>query len=386
MGRPKREEQFRDGEVAIIHTVSRCVRRAFLAGIDQFSGQNYEFRREWIRRRMEALASVFACDVLTYAILSNHMHLILRCRPDVVKQWTDQEVAVRWLRAFPGRRLEEHLAEPTENDVQALVTDKAKLDTVRRRLSNISWFMRALNEPIARRANREDNVTGHFWEGRFKAQRITDEAGLLACSMYVDLNPVRAAMAESPDDSLHTSAYDRIQGARGKLIDAAAFDLKPVAQEQVAVEQESKSTEQLRQQKRKRQQNPTGRKIRRDDWLSPLTLDPAMGSDEPQVSGSSVRASDKGFLNIELRDYLRLLRWTAKQKQPSEAVVPPSVDGVLSDLGIEGAMWRDLVWNFKRYFGRSSCAGRPESMRRNAVEHGRNWAQGQRAVSGCFIT
>ena len=74
MVRPNRSEQFSSDEVAIVHCVQRCVRRAFLAGVDRESGIDYGFRREWIRRRMEALASVFGCDVLTYAIMSNHMH------------------------------------------------------------------------------------------------------------------------------------------------------------------------------------------------------------------------------------------------------------------------------------------------------------------------
>jgi len=114
MPRPKREEQFAPNEVCIVHAVQRCVRRAFLAGVDPASGIDYSFRKEWIRRRLEALASVFAIDVLTYAIMSNHLHVILRNRPDVVSQWSDQEVALRWLKVFPGRRIEEHLAEPTE--------------------------------------------------------------------------------------------------------------------------------------------------------------------------------------------------------------------------------------------------------------------------------
>ena len=116
MGRSLRAEQFSPDDISIVHCIQRCVRRAFLAGVDQQSGKDYGFRREWIRRRMEALASVFACDVLTYAIMSNHLHLILRNRPDIVAQWSDQEVATRWLKVFPGRRLEEHLGEPTESD------------------------------------------------------------------------------------------------------------------------------------------------------------------------------------------------------------------------------------------------------------------------------
>ena len=272
MGRLKRIEQYSPDEVAIVHCVQRCVRRAFLAGKDVVSGQDYGHRREWIRRRMEALASVFGCDVLGYAIMSNHLHLILRTRPDVVAEWSDREVAIRWLRVFPGRRLDEHLGEPTDVDVETLVRDEERLATVRQRLSDISWFMRALSEPIARMANKQDEVTGRFWEGRFKAQRITDEAGLLACAMYVDLNPIRAAMAESLDQAEHTSAYDRIHAARGKEISAAAFDLKTVTTEEAGKTLKTNTPDQLKQKKAAKRRNPTGRKIRRDSWLAPMFL------------------------------------------------------------------------------------------------------------------
>ncbi len=176
MPRPPRAETFDPAEVAIVHCVQRCVRRAFLAGVDAATGKNYEFRREWIRRRLELLAIVFGIDVLTYAILSNHLHVVTRTRPDVVASWSDREVAIRWLRVFPGRRLDEQLAEPTSNDVDTLVNEKERLALIRSRLSDLSWFMRALSEPIARMANRFDECTGRFWEGRFKAQRIMDEA------------------------------------------------------------------------------------------------------------------------------------------------------------------------------------------------------------------
>lgn len=346
--------------------------------------KTYGFRREWIRRRMESLASVFGIDILTYAILSNHMHLVLRNRPDVVAAWPNQEVAIRWLRVFPGRRLDEHPSEPTQNDVDTLVRDTKKLQEVRRRLSDISWFMRALSEPIARMANKQDECTGRFWEGRFKAQRIIDEAGLLACAMYVDLNPVRAAMAETPDQSEHTSAYDRIKAEKGQQIDSAAFDLAPVPTAKAGKEILETPVDELKRKRKAKRKNPTGRRIRRDDWLAPLTLGGKLSGD-PEVSKAGVRASDKGFLDLGLSDYLRLLRWTAKQTdERSGRKVPASMQAVLTRLGIDLSMWRELVWNFKLYFGRSCCAGSPSGMSEFAGKTGRSWSQGQRHVAECF--
>jgi len=385
MGRSPRAQQFQALEIGIVHTVQRCVRRAYLAGVDCHTGRDYSFRQEWIQRRLEALASVFGIDVLSYAVMSNHVHLILRNRPDVVAAWSDQEVAIRWLRVFPGRRLEEHLAEPTESDIQRLVSDPQRLAVIRQRMSDISWFMRCLSEPIARMANRQDECTGRFWEGRFKAQRIVDEAGLLACAMYVDLNPVRAALVESLEEALHTSVYDRLQGEKGQLIDSAAFDLVAVSPQAAGREIRQKPVDALRQKRKSQQRRTVRRQIRRDAWLAPLTLQQDHLSLDPQVHGDGLRASDKGFLQVSWGDYLSLLRWTAKQTVDGLAnKVPGELGSVLASLGIEVSMWRDLVWHFKKYFGRCACAGTPGAMASDAERIGKRWHHGQKAARVCF--
>lgn len=383
MGRTLRSEQFSVSEISIVHVVQRCVRRAFLAGLDHKTGKDFGYRRDWIRRRIEALASVFGIDVISYAVLSNHLHLILRNRPDVVAAWSDRDVAIRWLRVFPGRRMEEYLGEPTESDVQALVRDKKRLAEIRSRLSNISWFMRSLSEPIARMANNQDKCTGRFWEGRFKAQPLVDEAGLLVCAMYVDLNPVRAALAENLEKSIHTSAYDRMKGKDGVEMASAAFDLIPVAEKESGEKLRKTSVDQLRQRRAKSRRNPTGRRIRRDAWLSPLRLQAT--SEDPQVHRDGLRASDKGFLGMDLMEYIRLLQWTASRpEQKPGAEVPEPFQRLMERLGIKLTMWCDLVWNFRRYFGRSGCVGSPTKMRAFATERGRLWSKGDRRVMPCF--
>lgn len=386
MPRPMRHEQFTADEVCIVHAVQRCVRRAFLAGVDAASGKDYSFRREAIRRRMEALASVFAMDILTYAVMSNHLHLILRNRPDVVAAWSDEEAAVRWLKVFPGRRLDEQLADSTDVDVRTLTNNAERMKEVRSRLSDISWFMRALAEPIARMANRQDECTGSFWEGRFKAQRIIDETGLLASAMYVDLNPVRAAMVESPEQAKHTSAYDRIRGEQGDEISSAAFDLATISVDEAGKKIRSTPAAALKRERNEKRRNPTGKRVLRDSWLARLTLHSKTLSTDPELNNQGVRASDKGFLSLEWRDYLELLRWTAKQRVPSEKVdVPKQLGQVLAKLHIDCSMWRDLVWNFKRYFGRSSCAGSSDAMAAEAKRLGKRCFAGQGLVRQCSV-
>jgi len=386
MGRVTRAEAFQASEVGIVHVCQRCVRRAWLTGLDEKTGQDYSYRRDWIRRRLESLASVFAIDLLTYAIMSNHMHLILRNRPDVVAKWTDKDVAIRWLRVFPGRRLGEHLAEPTESDVQMLVNQPERLAVIRERLSDVSWFMRALSEPIARMANRQDNCTGRFWEGRFKALRIMDETGLLACAMYVDLNPIRASMAECPEKASHTSAHDRIHAGRGKQINSAAFDLVPITNQEAGDKITKNPIAELKKQQKSKKSNPTGRRIACDAWLSPLTLDKQLLSLDPQVHGDGLRASDRGFLQITWEDYLALLDWTAQQGMEGVvSKVPTKLATLLTSLGIDSVMWRDMVWHFNKYFGRSTCIGSPAAMDEDARKSGKRWHRGRRAARGLYL-
>ncbi|MEZ6063891.1 MAG: hypothetical protein R3C19_26385 [Planctomycetaceae bacterium] len=124
----------------------------------------------------------------------------------------DDEVARRWWELFPRRRNEDgSAAEPAETDLNAITNDAAVLEERRKRLSSISWFMRCTSEVIARldAANAEDECTGRFWEGRFKAQVLPDEESLAACMACVDLNPVRAGLAETPEDSDFTSVQER---------------------------------------------------------------------------------------------------------------------------------------------------------------------------------
>jgi hypothetical protein len=110
-----RGEYLNPGEIQIVHACQRCVRRAFSCGTDEQTGKSFEHRREWIRQRLEFLASVFGIDCLTYTVMSNHVHLILRSRPDVVAAWSDDDVARRWLRLFPKPRKQN--GDPVEPDV-----------------------------------------------------------------------------------------------------------------------------------------------------------------------------------------------------------------------------------------------------------------------------
>lgn len=210
MTRP-RKELISLTDTPYYHITSRCVRRAFLCGFDEQSQQCYEHRRLWVEERIRLLSSLFAIDICAYAVMSNHYHIVIKCAPEQAAQWSRDEIISRWLTLFKGPVL-------IQRYHKGITLSSLELDAVyniaeiwRERLSNISWFMKCLNEFIARQANHEDNCTGHFWEARYKSQALLTEEALISCMAYVDLNPVRAGIADTPENSDYTSIKERIK-------------------------------------------------------------------------------------------------------------------------------------------------------------------------------
>jgi hypothetical protein len=199
MGLP-RSRYVNDEVEGVYHCFSRCVRRAFLCGFDPLTGRDFSHRKSWIVDRLQYLTTIFAIEVCAYAIMENHYHSILRTRPDIVASWSDREVAIRWLTLYPKHRPRPATPEPpTEQQIAELLNRPQRIAELRKRLCSLSWFMGRLNEFIARKANKEDDVKGRFWDGRFKCQTLLDEAARAACMVYVDLNPIRARLAPSPE-------------------------------------------------------------------------------------------------------------------------------------------------------------------------------------------
>lgn len=292
------------------HCVARCVRRAFLCGQDLQTGKSYEHRRGWLEVRLLELPKVFAIDVAAYAIMSNHYHAVLHINTARAKLWPDNEVVERWHRLFSGTVLSQKYLKDGSLPEAEMWAFQPVIDEWRLRLQDISWFMRVLNEEVARAANCEDGCTGRFWEGRFKSQALLDEVALLACMAYVDLNPVRAKMAKTPEESHHTSVKKRCEKA-----------------------QTSKQPNRISQQEKS---------------LYPFVGNPR----QHQPEGVQIRLSD----------YLKLVDATGRVlKESKHGQINASAQHILLRLNIDGQRWLHMTSEFEKCF--SSFVGNERSVR-----------------------
>ncbi len=299
------------------HCVSHCVRRSFLCGDDPVTGKSYEHRREWVESRLLELAGIFSIDVCAYVVMSNHTHVVLHVDRDKAQSWSLREVVERWHQLFGGTLIsQDFLAGKSLHESQETKLSQ-QAEVWRERLTSISWFMRCLNEYIARQANAEDGCTGRFWEGRFKSQALLDEAALLACMAYVDLNPVRAKLAETPEKSKHTSVRKRIR---------TALQEKP----------------------------------------QPVELLPFVGNHR--------KDSPKG-IPFAFTDYLELLDWTGRAIREDKAGhIDAAQLPILQRLGLDGRAWQDLSQSFESLF--HSLVGRPDKVEAVVEARAQHWAKG----------
>jgi len=328
----------------IWHCISRIVRSAFLCGWDALTQRNYEHRKVWTHERLKELAGIFYIDVCGYSVMDNHLHVILRNRPDLARQASDREIATRWWRLFPKRRTPDNSpAEPTELELDMILEGVGRVEVLRQRLSSISWFMRCLKEHLAKRANAEDQCTGRFWEGRFKSIALLDQAAILTCAAYVDLNPIRAGMAETPETSDFTSAQDRIIARQAeKRQEEKPTHLEPAAYQ---------------------------RCLERARWLCPLR-------DEPDR---------RGFMALDLDDYLALLDWTGRKVvEGKKGAIPAHLAPILERLEIKGEQWLHSSQHFGSMFYR--IAGGVSKMKEKALATGQKWVKGIRAGQTAFLS
>lgn len=306
-------------ETPYYHCICRCVRRAFLCGEDKTTGQNFNHRRQWLVDKIHQLSSIFAIDICAYAIMSNHYHLVLKVNKDVADSWSDIDVAMRWKQLFNGHLLVDNWL--SEKQITQAETDKA-LDLIqlwRARLYDLGWYMRCLNESVAIQANKEDNCKGRFWEGRFKSQALLDETALLACIAYVDLNPIRAAIAQTPETSCFTSIQQRLY-ALAKAVNA--------------------------------------------EHAQPPDLLP--------FTGYQAHSNKQLGLPCKLIDYFNLVEWTGRCiREDKRGAIPAHIKSIFARFNVNEQDWVNVIEEFNRHY--INAAGSPKKMLRWAIANNRKW-------------
>ena len=139
------------------HVISKTVRGAFLLA------EGESDRKQWIEDRLQELANLFAIEVAGFAVLDNHLHILLKLEPETASDWSDEDVVRRWGKLYPPRGKNREPQRVTRAWIEQKMADKALVDKWRARLSNLGWFMKCLKEPLARLANKQDGCRGAFW-------------------------------------------------------------------------------------------------------------------------------------------------------------------------------------------------------------------------------
>ena len=317
------------------HCVSRCVRKAFLCG------QGAEHRKQWVEERLRFLVSLFSIDCGGYAVMDNHLHLLLRLDSRRAEAWTPEEVARRWLTLFPVRDLAGKPLPVADARVRERAADPDWISRTRKKLGNLGWFMKCLKEPLARLANKEDGCTGAFWEGRFRSVAVLDVEHLLATAAYIDLNPLAAGVAPTPEAPQHTSFHTRLDHAKSEGTLATLRDGL------------STLTRNPHQEERL--------------WLLPTDDLRDRGGTRPGLA-----------TGCTLSCYVRLIDWTSRLIRAGKAHLDPASRSLFERLGVDPDSWEATVLQLVRSTKSvGSHFGTPARLTEAARTHGRRWHRNQ---------
>jgi hypothetical protein len=361
-----RSKYVKEGQEGVYHCFCRCVRRAFLCGYDTLTQRDFSHRKTLLVDRLRHLAAIFAIDVCAYAIMENHYHTILRTRPDILATWSDWDVAIRWLTLFPPK---DAAVPPADEQIRALANRPERIAELRKRLGSLSWFMGRLNEFIARAANKEDSVKGRFWESRFKCQNLLDDAAIAACMVYVDLNPIRAALAATPEQSDFTSIQERIRAWHNEMMPSRSVS--------GASNQNSQSSSFSQDIQKLEDTNSSNASLEcipfnplyapSSCWLCPIQSDSQL----------------RGILPMTTTEYLDLVDKSGRiLRSDKRGAINAGLAPILLRIDSNPEAWIDTVSRFGSKF--RLAAGLVSSLRSFAHQLGRRWISGVAAAHASF--
>jgi len=196
------------GTDAYYHVVSRVVDKRFI-----FNAKEKNHFRRWMRK-LEAFCGV---EVVTFCLMSNHFHLLVRV-PD--RESMPRLTKERLLELLPilydaSQRLgiEQEIARATASDDPTWLA--GILERFESRRYNLASFVKDLKQRFTRWFNRENGRKGTLWEDRYKSVLVEgSERALLTIAAYIDLNPVRAGMVARPEDYRWCGYAEAVAGRR----------------------------------------------------------------------------------------------------------------------------------------------------------------------------
>jgi hypothetical protein len=362
-----REDFMQADKCGTFHIYARCIRRCFLLGHDEESGKDYSGRKNWIPLRLAALRKTFMIDIFAYGVMSNHYHIILNNRPDLVKNLSTKEVVSRWLLLHPTVAMkDEKRFKPTSTEIAKFIED-FDIDEIRLRLSDISWFMRELNQYIAVKANREEGLTGAFFDGRFKSQYLADDNAVLACMIYIDLNPVRSKVAKSIEDSIFTSGYDRMNAHTAQMNLNALQETKYKEEDSLTYHQ-------------KKEIKTEKKIIKNSSWLSPLATNLTKKENKPETNllQTTTTLTPQPFLSITVEKYLELLDLTGREyHEKKPGIIADKFAPILEAMGFQHEHWMLRIKKYDSWFYR--VIGPLASLTDKLISTKQHWFKGVKA-------
>jgi REP element-mobilizing transposase RayT len=323
------------------HCTNKCVQGLFLCGLDRNTGVDYSYRKGWILDLLKYITQYFSIQLCAYAIMSNHYHLVLYVNEPQALAWSDEEVLTRWSKVHPTKAK----AIKTLMD-QGVMDEKLResIHQIRLKLMSISWLMHWVNQKIAMQFNKESKTKGHFWQSRFNSQALLDDGALLTAMAYVDLNPIRANIAATPEESEFTSIYERIKA------------IKEYQAHQVNGSVLSSC---------ERAPQPQG--------LMPFYTE-RLAKETP----------DTQIIDFPLSQYLELVDHTGRMiREDKKGHIPSNLTNILTRLDLDSDGWTEMVNNIESLF--SYAVGSPSHITEFGKANMRRAPNGITVAKNCYL-
>ena len=173
---PRSTRMLVDDKPTVYHVMSRTCLNGYPLG---------PVEKDFLLAVIKRFASIYFCEVFGFCLMGNHFHLLVRMEPESAV--TDEDVVARY-QALHG-----------DKDAPPLAVNTEFVASLKTKWTSLSIFMAEIKQTFSRYYNKTHGRKGYFWGGRFKSVIVQDGRTLVNCLAYIDLNPIRAGIAERPE-------------------------------------------------------------------------------------------------------------------------------------------------------------------------------------------